>query len=141
MRDTVMSTVAVGIVVEVAREAIHRGIDWKTAGIVVLPILGISGRQHARALGERVLAKRDVLVGWRLHDVSIEDVGVQDSCSVVVFEVCRVFRVGLLLLIRKLLLLMLMMMLELALDGRVRWTCLLIREPVGCSSKGHAGAE
>jgi hypothetical protein len=34
-----------------------------------------------------------------------------------------------------------MMMLELALDGRVRWTCLLIREPVGCSSKGHAGAE
>jgi hypothetical protein len=31
-------------------------------------------------------------------------------------------------------------MLELILDGRVRWTCLLIREPVACS-KGHAGAE
>lgn len=99
MRDTVMPAIAVGIVAEVAREAIHRSIDWKAVRVVMFPILAISGRQHARALGERVLAKRNVSVGRRLHDVSIEDVGVQDSCSVVVFEVCRVFRVGLLLVI------------------------------------------
>ena len=99
MRDAVMSAITVGIVGEVAGEAIHRSVDWKTVRVVMFPVLAISGRQYARALGERVLAKRNVLVGRRLHDVSIEDVGVQDSCSVVVFEVCRVFRVGLWLVI------------------------------------------
>ena len=94
-----MSAIAVGIIVEVAGEAIHRVIDGKAIRVVMFPILAVSGRKHARALGERVLAKGNVLVGRRLHDVSIEDVGVQDSCSVVVFEVCRMFRVGLLLVI------------------------------------------
>lgn len=99
MRNTVMSAIGVGVVVEVTREAVHRGIDWEAVRVVMFPALGIIRRQHTRALGERVLAKRNVLVGRRLHDVSIENVGVQDSCSVVVFEVCRVFRVGLLLVI------------------------------------------
>jgi len=65
MRDAVMSAIAVGIVVdvvEVAGEAIHRGIDWKAVGVVMFPVLAISGRQYVRALGEGVLAKGNVLV-------------------------------------------------------------------------------
>ena len=87
-------------------------------------------------LGERVLAERNVVIGRRLHDVSIEDVGVQDSCSVVVVKVSRVFRVGLnMMLVER--------VVKLVLDRRVCcWACLLVREPVACSSsKGHAGAE
>lgn len=134
MRDAVMSAITVGIVGEVAGEAIHRSVDWKTVRVVMFPVLAISGRQYARALGERVLAKRNVLVGRRLHDVSIEDVGVQDSCIVVVVKVGRVFRVGLNM--------MLVERVKLVLDRRVCWACLLVREPVACSSsKGHAGAE
>ena len=95
----------------------------------------IGRRQYARVLGERVLAERNVVIGRRLHDVSIEDVGVQDGCSVVVVEVGRVFRVGLdVMLVER--------VVKLVLDRRVCWACLLVREPVACSSsKGHAGAE
>ena len=85
-------------------------------------------------LGERVLAERNVVIGRRLHDVSIEDVGVQDCCSVVVVKVGRVFRVGLdMMLVKR--------VVKLVLNRRVCWACLLVREPVACSSKGHAGAE
>lgn len=74
------------------------------------------------------------MIGRRLHDVSIEDVGVQDGCGVVVVKVGRVFRVGLNLMLVK-------RVVKLVLDRRVCWACLLVREPVACSSKGHAGAE
>ena len=101
---------------------------------MLVPTLTIRRRQYARVLGERVLAERNGVIGRRLHDVSIEDVGVQDSCSVVVVKVGRVFRLGLNLMLMK-------RVVKLVLDRRVCWACLLVREPVACSSKGHAGAE
>jgi hypothetical protein len=100
----------------------------------MVPMLSVRRREHARMLGERIFAKRNVVVGRRLHDVSIEDVGVQYSCCVVVVEEGSVFRVGLVMEL-------VMRVVKLVVDGRVCWACLLVREPVACSSKGHAGAE
>lgn len=51
-----MSAIAVGVVVEVTREAVHRGIDWEAIGVVLLPILSVS-------LGEGIFAKGNIMVG------------------------------------------------------------------------------
>ena len=129
-----MPSVAVGLVAEIARKAIHGRVHGQTTWVLLVPTLGIVRRQHTRVLCERVLAERYVVIGRGLHDVSIEDVGVQDGCGVVVVEVCVAFCVGLLVKL-------MMRVLKLVLNGRVCRACLLKREPVACSSKGHAGAE
>lgn len=74
-----------------------------------------------------------------MHDVSIEDVGVQDHSGVVVVQVGGTFGVGLWVLLL-VLLVGVRVILAFDGDGRVRWTCLLIRDSVVCS-KGHAGAK
>ena len=63
-------------------------------------------------LGKRVLPERNVVIGRRLHHVSIEDFVVQDGSSVVVVKVDSAFRVGLDVVL-------VMRVLKLVLDGRV----------------------
>lgn len=134
-----MSTVGTGVIAEGAREASHGRFDRKAVRIVLIPVLVVGGRDHRGGLGERVFPIRKILVGRRLHDVGIEDVCIQNSGRFVVVEVSGGtlgVRVELLLM----LMLVLLLLISVADDGRVYWTCLLIREPVVCS-KGHAAAK
>lgn len=129
-----MSTVGTRVIVESAGEASHGRFDRKAVRVVLIPALTLCRRDHRRGLGKRVFPIRKVLVGRRLHDFGIEDVCIQDSGCFVVVEVSSALGV---LLELELVLLVLVSVVD---DGRVYWTCLLIREPVVCS-KGHAGAK
>lgn len=129
VRDAVVPDKAiVVVVVKLAGETCRRRLYRQAVGVVMrLPTLTFCRREHARAVGERVLSEMHVVMDWRLHDVRVQDGWIEDCSVVVVVEVsCCTLGVAL------------DGLLTLRLEGRVSW-CLLVRECV--ASEGHAEAK